>query len=435
MQTNVRVSVTDVLSARDQRVQRQRDMLFRHHLPQVSFTMNVAGDVKVTQDILRAFLEGVSRIKTELARLRMPIMEEHVITPFTGCEALFAVSGDACAIKEAMSRLEDMDALGRLFDMDVTDENGCPLKRGKPRKCLICDEDAFVCARQRAHSALELQAATHRVIRAYFDEKYVRHVGEKAQQGLLFEAVTTPKPGLVDMENAGVHRDMDIFSFMAGAASLRPYFEDCVRLGMTGASVDRLQFRGMEAERDMLSAARVNTHKGAVFALGILCYACGRRGENASAADVLQEAACVGQELLLQLRHCADPKTGGEMQYQMYGLTGARGEAAKGFPHAAFIALPVLEEALKKGYTVNDAGLCALAALIAHVDDSNVIRRGGMEALSELKKAAKTCMADGDVKNSIRTLDAVCTRYGVSPGGCADLLAVTYFLHLCFNQQ
>ena len=68
-------------------------------------------------------------------------------------------------------------------------------------------------------------------------------------------------------------------------------------------------------------------------------------------------------------------------------------------------------------------------------ENGDVIRKGGMETLNELQNTAKVQLGATDAKNAIPVLDAICTRYGVSPGGCADLLAVTYFLHLCFGKK
>ena len=184
---------------------------------------------------------------------------------FTGCEALWAVGGDAETLKRGMCVLEEADALGRLFDIDVIDENGVHLTRGGERKCLICGGPVRACARSRAHSGTELYEKANQIIREHFQETFVRQIGEMAQKALLFEALTTPKPGLVDCENNGAHSDMDLFSFASSACALRPYFVRCVQLGMDNASARQLQYEGMLAEDAILAAAHANTHKGAVF--------------------------------------------------------------------------------------------------------------------------------------------------------------------------
>ncbi len=425
-----RVTVQDMLSARDARAARQADFLRRHGMPLVSFTMNIAGDVKVNEAIIRAFGEGTSRIRRELERMHIPVVEYAETTAFTGCEALFAVQADAAALKARMCQIEESCDLGRLFDIDVIDEEGCHLSRGRERPCLICGGPVRVCARSRRHSAEELFTRAQEIIAAHFRDAFVRRIGEMAQRALLYEALTTPKPGLVDCLSTGAHRDMDLFSFAASASALRPYFEDCVRIGLSGGSPDKLQYAGLLAEDAMLAAARANTHKGAIFALGILCCAAGQCGENAALADILQTAGELGTFFLRQMEGNAAPVTGGEQQFREYGLTGARGEAASGFRTVQDIGLPALQEALQAGKSPQDAGLHALLRLMAHVQDSNIIRRAGMDGQRWVHARIRRLLEEGWDHSILRRLDDEFIARNISPGGSADLLAVTWFLHL-----
>lgn len=427
---NIRtVSVQDVLIARDERLKRQTALRARHHLPLVSFTMNIAGEIKRSPLIERAFEEGLRRIRRRLERMDCAAADCEITRAFTGCEALWAVRGDAGKIKQGMCLIEEADALGRLFDIDVIDENGVHLTRGTERTCLICGGPVRACARSRAHSGAELYEKANQIIRAHFEERFIQRVGELAQKALVFEALTTPKPGLVDCENNGAHSDMDLFSFASSVCALRPYFERCVRLGMDNAGAARLQHEGMQAEDDMFAAAQANTHKGAVFSLGILCYALGSAGENADPDEVLTRAAQVGQIFLNEMKDAKHPRTGGETQYLQYGLTGARGEAASGFPSVRTIALPALEKALQEGRCLPDAGLCALLALISQVQDSNIIRRAGMNGQRLAAQQAEEWLQNGFDKDALRAMNDRFVAENLSPGGSADLLAAAYFLH------
>ena len=223
---------------------------------------------------------------------------------------------------------------------------------------------------------------------------------------------------------------MDLFSFAASASALRPYFENCVRIGLDGGSAEQLQHAGLLAEDAMLAAASANTHKGAIFSLGILCCAIGQCGENAALTDILSRAGALGGYFLRQLEGNATPVTGGEKQYRDYGLTGARGEAASGFPTVRRISLPTLEAALHAGKSLQEAGLVALLHLMAHVQDSNIIRRAGMDGQRWVHARARQLLEAGWDENDLRQLDDECIARHISPGGSADLLAVTYFLHL-----
>ena len=428
------VTVADMLAARDARAARQDDFRQRHGTALVSFTMNIAGEIKVDAPIQRAFTEGVRRIRRELERMHAPVLEHMEHTPFTGCEALWAVDADAALLKERMCRIEDADALGRLFDIDVIDADGRHLSRNTERPCLICGEPVRVCARSRAHSAAELSQRAHEIIDAHFQAAFVCRIGEMAQKALLFEAMITPKPGLVDCQNSGAHRDMDLFSFAGSACALRPYFEECVRIGIDGADPARLQYAGMQAEDAMLAAAGANTHKGAIFALGILCCAAGGCGEGRDLTAILAKAAELGKFFLRQMTASSKAETGGETQFRQYGLTGARGEAASGFRSVREIGLPALEAALAQGASLQQAGKAALLALMACVMDSNIIRRAGMD-VQHWVMAEAARLQHSFTDDDLAALDAEMIRRNISPGGSADLLAVTLFLHFISRKE
>ena len=189
-----RVRVEDVLHARDERAGRQQMLLARHHAPLISFTMNIAGEIKYDPQIRRAFEEGIRRILRQTERMNLSILERIETTEFTGCEALFSVQADAQALKEAMCLIEESDALGRLLDIDVLDASGAHLSRGSERLCLICGKPARACARSRAHDASALFQQAHEIIESHFQEEFFRYIGETAQRALLHEALTTPKP-------------------------------------------------------------------------------------------------------------------------------------------------------------------------------------------------------------------------------------------------
>ena len=429
MEAIYHVTVQDMLRARDERAARQADFINRHHAPLISFTMNIAGSIKNDAQIQRAFAEGRARIVRVLRGFRLDVLEEAQTIAPSGCEALWAVRAEAGFLKRQMCLIEEADALGRLFDIDVIDENGVHLSRNAERACLICGGPVRICARSRAHSGEALFAKAHAIIEDYFQKKYFRTIGEQAQRALLYEALTTPKPGLVDCENSGAHRDMDLLSFADSACALRSYFERCAALGAENAGHERLQQEGLAAEEAMLEAARANTHKGAIFSLGILCYAAGRCSENATLESVLECVARLGSSYLMQLQTAVSPTTGGEQQYARYGLTGARGEAASGFQTVRQIALPALEKGVQQGKTLCEAGLDALLELISRVKDSNIIRRAGMDGQEWASAQAEKLLRNGYTTDDLRRLNDRFVKRNISPGGSADLLALSYFLY------
>ena len=435
-----------MLSARDARVERQKRMQMEHGMSLISFTMNIAGEVKRDAWIEQAFDEGVRRIEAALSEAGTFVAAREQTLAFTGCEEIWAVDAPAQELKARMCAIEEADALGRLFDIDVIDAEGRKLERATERRCLICGKPVRACARSRAHSARELSARAHEIIFAFLDEKRASEIGKLAHRALIWEANVTPKPGLVDRENSGAHRDMDLKLFLKSADALRPWFADCARIGlaMRDAAPEqvfaRLRKRGIEAEKAMFAATGgVNTHKGALFSLGILCCAAAMAGEGASVPAILDRAAMLARPSLDDLTELRpeDAHTGGEVQYLSSGRTGVRGEAAAGFPHARDCGLPALEEALRRGVDAglkgdalfNRACLHALLALMARVEDSNILRRSGPEALRSVQSRAEALRMRGFGMDDLRRMNDDFVRENLSPGGSADLLAITIFLY------
>lgn len=415
-----------MLRARDARVERQDRLRAEHQAPLISFTMNIAGEIKLDEWIERAFRAGVKRVEAQLEWHDIPVMARVQTIAFTGCEQLWAVKGEPAKLKVWMQAIEETDALGRLFDIDVLAADGTKLDRDAPRRCLICDLPAKICGRNRSHPARELYLRARSVIQEHFAREQAESIARCAQQALLYEAICAPKPGLVDREDSGAHADMDIFSFAASAVSLRDYFESCARVGMNGGSLEELRFLGRNAEAEMLRATGgVNTHKGAIFSLGILCCAAAMNG------DIWENAARIAGPALRDFERldAGSARTGGERQYLDYGITGVRGETAAGFPTVKNVALPALTRALSAGKSLNDAGLEALLALMACVQDSNILRRRGMETQQWAQARAKALLDGGWTQDDLRAMNMDFIHENISPGGCADLLAAAYFIY------
>lgn len=265
-------------------------------------------------------------------------------------------------------------------------------------------------------------------------------IGSACTLALLLEVSATPKPGLVDRMGNGAHDDMDFSTFLASAAAIAPYFSACARAG-TGLSAPEealalIRPLGIRCDRVMLAATGgANTHKGAIFSLGILACAAGyasREGEL-SAGPVCAAAAVMAAPALRDF-DAPGAETKGLRLYAEQGVTGIRGEAASGFASARQWALPALEELSGGNFPENDVHLQALLLLMANVRDTNVLARGGEEGLAYVRSAAREALSRGgalsaDGKARLIEMDREFTRRNLSPGGCADLLAVAIFLH------
>lgn len=436
------VAVMDVVNARDERAALQKAMLEKWNKPLISFTMNIAGSIKYDSLIEKAFDEGIRRIEVQLDRRGVSVHEKHRKIAFTGCEQLWTVDAPAEAIKGWMIAIEEADELGRLFDIDVIDGDGRKCSRpGEGRRCLLCGNPAAVCGRSRAHTGEQLFQKAHRIIEDFFLNQKAKKIALCAERALLYEAITTPKPGLVDRMDSGAHADMNLFTFADSACTLREYFGKCAAIGMkhrceSPESVfERLRCAGIEAEVNMLAATGgVNTHKGALFSLGILCGAAGMM-DSYSVDELLRRGGTLAEASLKDFEKLApeSAETGGEKQFFAMGVYGARGEAAAGFPTLRGIALPAFEGALSEGKSLNDAGLAALVALMAKVMDSNIIRRAGETRQKAAMAEAEALFKAGVTHEALKDMNARFIRDNISPGGSADLLAIAYFVYFLRN--
>lgn len=441
------VTLMEMLGAREARAMRQQQLLEEYHLPVISFCLNIAGPVKNSPVLRRAFREGLERLACALLAGRLDVVHREEVDQPTGCEALWVVRGDGRAVKELCVELEDRDALGHLFDLDVLDPVSGKWDRTQlgqpPRKCLVCGKEGKGCASRRLHTVEELQGATQVILEDYFGKKDQQALGALAAKALLYEVCTTPKPGLVDRKNNGSHRDMDVFTFLDSTAALLPYFEEAVRLGMETRDLPpqetfrRLRQAGAAGERAMFRATGgVNTHKGAVFTLGTVCAAAGRLWTVEGFSKDLDAALALCGEMSAQavqkdfeaIRR-EGAHTTGQRLYLEHGLEGIRGELSRGLPAVAQIGLPTLRRRLEAGDSLEQAGVQVLLALMAQVVDTNLIARGGLEGQQWAMEQTKNLpQGRAATRQETEELDRALIERNLSPGGCADLLAITYFL-------
>ncbi|QKN82258.1 triphosphoribosyl-dephospho-CoA synthase CitG [Scandinavium goeteborgense] len=277
------------------------------------------------------------------------------------------------------------------------------------------------------------------------DPIVVEQVSWLAWRAMVAEVNLSPKPGLVDRFNSGAHRDMALADFYRSADAIRPWLPRFIRYGANSAWLSAQQVLpglrpiGLGCEADMFRAtAGVNTHKGSIFSLGLLCAAVGRLREREQ--PVTPQALCSTVNAFCQgltareLQRNNLKQTAGQKMYQQLGLTGARGEAESGYPQVLNLALPHYQALRDKGIDPELALLDTLLLLMAHNGDTNVASRGGVQGLNWLQRQAKTLLDQGGIRRSadlfhLYEFDKRCIARNLSPGGSADLLIVTLFLH------
>jgi triphosphoribosyl-dephospho-CoA synthase len=275
------------------------------------------------------------------------------------------------------------------------------------------------------------------------EEEAAYRIGNLAYRALLEEVYTLPKPGLVDPYSNGAHTDMNVVSFERSAKALKPYF---VTMALEGERLweappvlfETIRRVGILAERAMYQATGgVNTHKGLVFHLGILCGAagaCHRCFGRVTLEQLMEmEQAMVRNVLIKEVQNMETFVSKGEKNFQKYGLTGARGEAISGYSSVFKISLPVMTMGLYKGQEWNCIKLETLFHLMSQVDDSNILSRHNSGVLKQVKDISSRFINDGGAyrKESLtilKEMDQWFVKKNISAGGSADLLAVTIFL-------
>ncbi len=294
-----------------------------------------------------------------------------------------------------------------------------------------------------------------------------------AVRSLLREAEAAPKPGLVDRLGSGAHSDMDIGHFRASAGALRPFFHALTEAGRelnsAGEALDlddarKLRNLGLEAERAMLEATGgVNTHKGAIWSLGLLSAAAGRLLEKSltpscglvrySAEALCDEAASLASALVGYTTPSAKRLSNGQRGALRYGLRSAQDEALQAFPsiralalpmarsmrHVAFdviVSTPGLDTTASKHFPISaedEMVILVLLAVMAHADDTCIVARGGIEALANMRVAVRAILAAraeyrASAWTAYQALLREFSHKRLSPGGSADLCAATLFL-------
>lgn len=438
------VALHDILHAREVRVAQQMQLLEKYSVPLICFTMNIAGPIKTSPLIDRGFCAGMAALEERIPEAY--ILNKTVDFSFTGNTAFYSVQMDASQLKNICIDIEESSALGRLYDMDVINTDGCKLQRDHERNCMVCGAPGRGCAASRAHSIEQLQAVTTHILMDSLRDIDAARIASEAVQSLIDEVDTTPKPGLVDLRNNGSHTDMERSHFIASAQALLPYFTKCTKIGQNTAHLSPeetfllLRSAGIDAEKTMHTVTGgVNTHKGVIYTLGVLCGSIGRLwSPETPICDlemVLSECAKLVRTSVKTDFANANGKTAGETLYRKYGIGGVRSEVANGLPSVKNIGLVFYHQAITDGFSRNDAGVYALLHLIAMVTDTNLYHRGGKQGAQWAMQAAATLLEADPYPDmqQIETLDDAFISRNLSPGGCADLLAVTYFLSRIFH--
>jgi triphosphoribosyl-dephospho-CoA synthase len=260
-------------------------------------------------------------------------------------------------------------------------------------------------------------------------------LGALVRQALVAEAELTPKPGLVDRRGSGAHTDLSLDLMRRSALAIEPFI---CRMAFQSANKRpsarlraTLAATGRAAESAMLRVSKgSNTHKGAIWTLGLLAASAATMQSGLDAFDIARTAGVIAS-----FEDTRIPKlvSHGQLVAKKFRLTGARGEAMMGFPHIVDVGLPTLRARRDAGAPEQIARLDALLSIMAELDDTCLLYRGGEAALFAAKNGATAVIRAGGAgspvgRERLRAMDRRFLELGASPGGSADLLAGALFL-------
>lgn len=264
-------------------------------------------------------------------------------------------------------------------------------------------------------------------------DRECRRLDRLCRDALLAEAMAWPKPGLVTPMDSGSHRDMDIDTFLRSIAALEGSFFELARASARQGGFALLAQIGREAEQRMLRATGgVNTHRGAIFNLGLLVAAAMRRAQDRELRSLTcgEVVARLWGRDILASRRCA-PSTHGNEVYVRFSAGGAREEAAGGYATVYACGLPALRCLVQQGHARDKILIGTLLHLMEHVDDTNLLWRAGEAGLRHVQRAARAFnlgggVNAGDWRERLVAMGKDFVHRNLSPGGSADLLAASW---------
>lgn len=412
----------DILDAREHRSTHIQQLMDAH--PSQSIVIlktNVVGANKnpVHMRFVCAFFNDLV-IRTFPGKIRLMGKKKSL----DGDYCFYVIDEVGTLVKERTIELEEYNNLGRLIDMDVYHKK--PISRQDlqcdMRKCLICDNYAHMCARNKTHTEEEI----HTKIQEIIAEFLIEYLSNLTVTSIYSELELYPKFGLVSHRDSGCHTDMNYETFVRSTFAIRRDIEDYIREGCRPAiDINRLVAIGKRAEGHMLQATGgVNTHKGLIFLLGVFL--------PALANAIIENKT--ESYLISFIRHISDyivgdhferltpetAKTNGDFIYLEHGLKGIRGEAQSGLK-------TMFETPSVRHFRDDIVHHEYLIQLMSRLDDTTIVHKAGIDTLREVQSEMKDIIETGGYRNNqdrVKELSESYKERCISPGGSADLLVL-----------
>ena len=324
--------------------------------------------------------------------------------------------------KTRMTKIEETTPLGRFVDIDVYQKSYKSKTRNNLRKCYLCDNPAFVCGRNQAHSYLELLNAIEKNVYSVIKETLFKLV----KQSLMLELNLHPKFGLVTPYSRGSHPDMDYNLMIKAQDAIIPPLVDMFFKGLNETDLPKL-FKecreiGKSSEQSMLQATgNINAYKGLIFSLGLTLASSGYvLGHHLPFSSIFSAVKAMTVDLMQELS--IPPESFGMHAYQKYGIGGARYEASQGDL--------LVQKNLTEQVSLEPASLMMLLIkIIGECQDTVLLKRAGSLEKYQYFKQLVASIKEYDLERIAEVTD-LCVKNNISFGGSADLLIVTIFLKL-----
>ncbi len=444
-------NLDEFLLMREKRVEIQHSIIEKHNNPIIVLRANYPGEDK-NNFIPTSIVEIIKNEVEEIFNSK--IIEIKKIESIEGLTYIFSINFNGKVLKKIAMKIEETHTLGRCVDIDVFDEKGYPFSRadfgGSKRKCLICEDMAFVCGRTQKHSIEEIKNIIRNKYENFLQITKKRELisdefSNKALKAIILEVSSSPSFGLVSPHTQGSHKDMNFFTFIDSSFAIAPYLKDVAKAGYSPLSIDlifkKIRYMGVVAEKEMFSATNgVNTHKGMIFLMGITV-ACAAKNifENKDFSNTSNLISYMCRDILKDFDNLQNKNnlTHGERLFLEHGVVGVRGIVKEGLNIIFDEAIDILDEALKESSDINYAMIKTIIFIMGAIEDTTILHRHDIYILNSVKERAKDLQKIFKYSqldfNLLKEIEKEYSSKRISPGGAADLLAVTLFLHSIKN--
>lgn len=443
--------INKFLDDREKRVELQNSLLKKYKLPLLTVRANYPGENK-NENIAIEITDIVA--KEILSLFDKNIIYQETLESLEGKIYLYFINLLPLDIKKLTIYFEENHILGRCVDLDVYDINGNGLSRSDfnlpKRKCLICNELAFVCGRTMKHSHQEIK---DKIISKYISYQnflkqrtsIINRLVDFSLESMIYEASCSPAFGLVTPITNGAHKDMNFFSFLDSSFVLKDGFRKMAEVMYSYLPLDiafsKIREIGKETEKNMFKITKgVNTHKGMIFLMGIAIGATSRILYEKKSFEDIQKIICEMTKNILKDFENIDIKkqlTHGEKLFLEQGFTGIRGEIRSGLDIIFNGSLKAFSKALDKTGDINISAVHTLIYLMSKTMDSTIVYRHNFEVLSQVREEMNHIFLAGGVfskdKYYFEKLEKKYIEKNISPGGSADLLAITIYFYKVKN--